>query len=907
MKLADKPTIECIKQLLPNLAASGLWVSLTILSTPGAIPAAVGLACVCAYIGLSRIGDKKSEDAERRDIEAALAVLRSGSANSSSQLTEIGYSIKHDAAIVRIRLKGLDRVIEDLAIRLAGRLDQIDRTLEVYFTENRERLDDLCFFLEVNFDALNAFLITIPANMSELRRHLGEFHDALASSKTVLARIESHQSSLVTKCDLKNFGQALLAQLQSLQSTDGSVDPSIEVDLAAAVERLADCARRGRVNAQRIFERNNPDDVADFLIERRQELDIALGEINHRLVDETLRVDQQLAAVAYTLGRFDDARAALERILLVKPRNVSAFNRMISTQTYEEALATLDRMEKVGAIPTTATYNRLIHLANDYVLGEKLVDRMQHANIKPDVMTYTTLLGLAKNYVIRDRLLARMSDARIYPNVVTYTTLISRARDNTTREKLWAEMREAGIRPNAVTYNAVLRAAKNDSDCETLLTEMRKGGIRPDVVTYSTLLRRLKNASTREALLAEMRERGIRLNVWTYNALLSRANDGIVFDNLLAEMREAKIRPDVATYTILLGRSKDDASRQALIEEMLQAKIEWNVWTYNALLRRAYDESAREKILAEMLDAKVRPNVATYNTLLEMAKDDSARERALTEMRKGHIRPQISLCYTAIIRAKSYQAGRRIFEEMCKANQTPNTDIYNALIGLARDSVTADELIAEMRQADKRPSIETYNMRMKLSTDIVDGEHLIMQMRAEGIRPSVLTYKMLIQRAKNFADGERIMAQMLADQVEPDPVVYTSLLSLDVGDRSAAQVLDWYRLLPHHPEAGISALFAQFRKRGQDDQALYIALRYPHNPAVLKYLRRNLDKAIKYFEDAWKADPSGSNTSYALGIIMQEAGRHTEASHYLRVALDTANSVGRRADINRRLAQMSSG
>src|SRR4051812_640539 len=110
-----KPTlhcsIDCIKQLLPNLAASGLWASLAVLGTPGTIPLGVGLACVAAYIGLTRCGAAGSEAEEQRDLQAALNIIRKRSKDHEKELAAAGYQLQYNFGNVHLRLSGVDQAV----------------------------------------------------------------------------------------------------------------------------------------------------------------------------------------------------------------------------------------------------------------------------------------------------------------------------------------------------------------------------------------------------------------------------------------------------------------------------------------------------------------------------------------------------------------------------------------------------------------------------------------------------------------------------------------------------------------------------------------------------------------------------------------------------------------------------
>ncbi len=123
----------------------------------------------------------------------------------------------------------------------------------------------------------------------------------------------------------------LLAKFKEAAPPDTPQDESNQRYLADAVERLAYDAQRGAVTAQRIIQTDNPGDVADYLIAKRNKIfkaKQAVRTIDSALDIEAIQLDRELAAVAYTTGRIDEAEQALERILEVLPDDLDAINRM---------------------------------------------------------------------------------------------------------------------------------------------------------------------------------------------------------------------------------------------------------------------------------------------------------------------------------------------------------------------------------------------------------------------------------------------------------------------------------------------------------------------------------------------------------------------------------------------------
>jgi tetratricopeptide (TPR) repeat protein len=341
----------------------------------------------------------------------------------------------------------------------------------------------------------------------------------------------------------------------------------------------------------------------------------------------------------------------------------------------------------------------------------------------------------------------------------------------------------------------------------------------------------------------------------------------------LDQMKAAGLLPDVVTYSTLINLAKDYAEGKKLLKQMRKDRVPPNVVTYNTLINLAKDYATGEKLLKQMREDGVPPNVVTYNTLINLAKD--------------------------------YATGEKLLKQMREDGVPPNVVTYNTLINLAKDYATGEKLLKQMREDDLLPDVFTYNTLINLAKDYATGEKLLIQMRADGVPPDVVTYSTLINLAKDYATGEKLLIQMRTDGVPPNVVTYTTLFSKDVGDRSADEILRWYLGEPSHPETAIAALITQYRSKRRNDQALRIALDYPHNEAVIKFIRNFADEAIKYFKIVWNHDPNHPNAAYALGIALMEAGKDSEAKRYLQEAMRLAKSPSRQSDIRKRLARVS--
>jgi hypothetical protein len=190
MKQTVNCSLDCIKQLLPNIAASGLWVAgaaaITLPSTAVAVPLVVGLGCVAAYIGLKRACAAKSEEDERHDLSAALSIIRKRTTNTEKELAGLGYQVQFSVEDVHRRLTTLDTSIAGLS----GKLDDLDS----HFRDHRDDFDRLCLFLQVNFNELKPYIEALPATLVRLKHDNKAFRDQMD-------RVEAKIDTTLVKAD----------------------------------------------------------------------------------------------------------------------------------------------------------------------------------------------------------------------------------------------------------------------------------------------------------------------------------------------------------------------------------------------------------------------------------------------------------------------------------------------------------------------------------------------------------------------------------------------------------------------------------------------------------------------------------------------------------------------------------
>jgi tetratricopeptide (TPR) repeat protein len=328
MGTVRKSAVECLKQLLPNLAASGLWGSLAVLAVPGGLPLAVGLGCVAAYLGLTRLGGSKSDDEEQHDLAEALRVVRGQSKDATRELAAVGYQLQYNFENVHLRLTGVDRAVEELSAQLAGRFDQLDAILERYFNGHRDRFDDLCFFLEVNFDALRPFLAALPDRVDDLRRDIAGTRVILDGVAATTNRTEDKVDQLL---QMMMEDQRLRSVNELLRTANGSLEienRSLRESSREALRSIIDAANYGDAQARQAIVQYEQDRDVERFKSFFDRFTRAADDIADRSVAKSVDRHRQRSALMYTVGDINRAVDSLERILRFCPTDLDAITRL---------------------------------------------------------------------------------------------------------------------------------------------------------------------------------------------------------------------------------------------------------------------------------------------------------------------------------------------------------------------------------------------------------------------------------------------------------------------------------------------------------------------------------------------------------------------------------------------------
>ena len=271
--------------------------------TIGGIAAVLGStgAAVAPYAALLVLGEFTTWRSAKRDKAALQAQLRE--LHASLHRIEQAQSSNEDWRSLLDELLGQ-------RIQSAEQLDPNTTIAQIRATIT-EHGETITAEINTGFDHIRIYLSKIATDAER------------AADNTDAIRIKQDEHS-------QNFAEmkSMLGKLLAARPEDSQPDPSLDRDLASAVQRLADDAARGVHTAERVLETNDPNAIPIYLKARRTKLVEAQAALNERITAEAIQIDRELAATAYVTGQIDEATEALERILSLAPNDLDAINQL---------------------------------------------------------------------------------------------------------------------------------------------------------------------------------------------------------------------------------------------------------------------------------------------------------------------------------------------------------------------------------------------------------------------------------------------------------------------------------------------------------------------------------------------------------------------------------------------------
>jgi tetratricopeptide (TPR) repeat protein len=373
---------------------------------------------------------------------------------------------------------------------------------------------------------------------------------------------------------------------------------------------------------------------------------------------------------------------------------------------------------------------------------------------------------------------------------------------------------------------------------------------------------RLIGLTTGDAVPVEVSGQGPELNVAQgWSRLLSNLTDYPTANALFRKAKTSGAQPTADMYNTLVALAPDFDTAKALFMDMEREGIRPDSATYNALIANAPDLEAAAEQLASMREAGLVPSVHIYDAMI--AKSDYAGAKALfMEMEREGIRPDIATFNLLIAKAPDYEAASYWLSILVEDGGLPSAQIYGALIAKAPDFETGKFWLETMERDGLQPNIAVFNKLIPKAPgdDIVCS--LLDAVRAEGIRLNIITYNMLISKAIDFDTAKSWLEAMEKDSVSPNLDTYNRLLSKNISSQPAEDLLKWYLSQENNSEEPIQTAMATYRKYGRVDQALRLAVEYPHLPVAKRLIREIMDEVFAYLNVIREESVQPSVASY---------------------------------------------
>jgi tetratricopeptide (TPR) repeat protein len=568
--------------------------------------------------------------------------------------------------------------------------------------------------------------------------------------------------------------------------------------------------------------------------------------------------------------------------------NVDTLNVLIDrAPTFGEALGWLGELQRWGVRPDAVSFNTLIRRAPDHDTALGMLDQMAAAGVAPTTATLHVLVVGAPSFRAAIGLLPQLAQRGVTPDLAVFGRLVARAPDYDRAVGVLDTLRRWGLTPDTEICNRLIAKAPSYEEAAAWLDTMRDDGVAPDVTTFNTLIARSARYGAAAGWIDEMGRQGVEPDVTTFNTLMSRAPDDGVAAGLLGLMDARGVIPNSETFKALITRAPDYATATGWLERMGARGLRPNNEVFKALIGQSPDYATAAEWLARMRELGVAPNTETFRTLMSRAPDFATARRLLDEMTEGGVRPTGETFKTLASLAPDHATAIDLLRLMPAAGVRPEADTFLPLVASAPDFAGARTWLTRMGEWGVAPTGEVLAAVLRRAPDH-DIAAALLEETAGRVEPNESAYRVLVEMAPDFPTGRAWIERMRSEGMRPGVGVLSALLAKDPGGLTGDDLLAWYLALDHHPSAPMQAGIETFLKRGRVEDAVRLALDYPHLEAARTVFRLHAAEALDYLGRVLAAAPGHANGHYAMGLALLEQGRHDEAVAHLEMARELA-------------------
>jgi len=266
-------------------------------------------------------------------------------------------------------------------------------------------------------------------------------------------------------------------------------------------------------------------------------------------------------------------------------------------------------------------------------------------------------------------------------------------------------------------------------------------------------------------------------------------------------------------------------------------------------------------------DPPISPYVVTYTTLLSLAKSEADARLILKEMADHD--PPIS----------------------------PNVVTYNTLLSLAKSEADARLILKEMADHDPpiSPDVVTYTTLLTKLSGEKKALAVLRLTRRRGCSPNEVLVVNAIGRVETFDAALRIIDFTLRQGWFAGRGAFEAAFAKPIYHLSAKELLAKYHELAYSFDSALGNPIRQYRRTGQHEQALLLALEAPHNATAQKLYRERYTQCKDFFKSRLAEGNDEDNLYYAYGIAAALNEDWMVAVPMLMVALERSYS-DKRAD-----------
>ncbi|MCB1338967.1 MAG: hypothetical protein KDK10_16445, partial [Maritimibacter sp.] len=185
------------------------------------------------------------------------------------------------------------------------------------------------------------------------------------------------------------------------------------------------------------------------------------------------------------------------------------------------------------------------------------------------------------------------------------------------------------------------------------------------------------------------------------------------------------------------------------------------------------------------------------------------------------------------------------------------------------------------------------------------AEQVLAEMRGAGFDPDVPNFAKLMSLAESFEQAERGISEWKS-YGEGANQVFGRLTAALSEKRSAEELFDTCFGAANSqgmkfPTSAFQDAVIQYTKHGRINEALRIAVAFPHLPGSKKTMGSYPDEASHFFQSHFQSEPN--HASYALARLFETTKEYARMREWARIAMEQERQPPSRIDdIKRMLA-----